>query len=63
LSKETPSELVAYRYREKFGLSYNDFVKEPLDVLLVNLKIMSLEAEYSEGEAKRAEWRAKHGSK
>jgi len=44
-------------------LNYNDFVDEPLDVLLVNLKIMSLEADYSEGETKKAEWKAKHGSK
>lgn len=48
-------ELAEYRYREKFHLSYEAMMNEPLDRFFTNIKIMQLEGEKSRIEQKRSE--------
>ena len=38
-----PKELIEFRYRERFHLSYKEMMDEPIDTFNVNLKIMEIE--------------------
>jgi hypothetical protein len=46
-------KLQDFRYRERFGLSYEDFLREPFDEFLVNLEIMSAESKLERALAKK----------
>ena len=44
-----------YSYRKEFGLSYFDFIKEPLEEYLRNKEIMGIISEIQRSNQKRAE--------
>lgn len=49
------SRIQTFRYRERFNLSYEDFINEPYEDFLINSEIMSIEAELQERENKKAQ--------
>lgn len=49
-----------YAYRKEFGLSYGDFLKEPLEFYLVNKEIMAIIAEINRANIRKAERDTKH---
>ena len=58
---KAPSSLVAHRYRSEFKLSHKEFMDEPYDILINNLKIMELDSAWAEDKSKRQQM--KYGSK
>jgi len=54
-SKPTPLPLIAYIYRKEFGLSYEEFIREPLDKIMTNIKIMELYKKREKREMQRQE--------
>jgi hypothetical protein len=44
-----------YNYRKEFGLSYRDFVEEPLEEFFINNEVMSAIADLQARERKRLE--------
>lgn len=52
LGKEAPIEYIEYKYREKFLLSKTEYDKQPISVVLNDLKIMQVEGEYTKNNGK-----------
>lgn len=52
-----------FRYRDRFKLSYSDFLEEPIEVYEANKFIMEQEAEIKHDQAKKAERQAKRRSR
>lgn len=52
-----------FRYRDRFKLSYKDFLEEPVEIYEVNKFIMEQEAEIKYEQAKKMERDAKRRSR
>jgi hypothetical protein len=50
-----------YSYRKEFGLSYFDFINEPIEEYLRNKEIMGIISERQRAEQRRLERSAKRG--
>ena len=48
-----------FRYRERLGLSYEEFLKEPFDVFMLNTEIMNVEASIEKAQMKAAKRKGK----
>lgn len=48
-------EMVEYEYRAQFGLSYEEFVNEPLEAYMTNLAIMIAKEKRSQREQRAME--------
>jgi hypothetical protein len=48
-----------YSYRKEFGLSYEEFLKEPWEVYLTNMEIMSIRADIERSYIRKMEREAK----
>ena len=48
-----------YAYRKEFGLSYSDFIKEPVDEYLRNKEIMGIMSDIQRATQKRMERESK----
>ena len=49
-----PEELVEFRYRERLGLTYWEFLEEPFDRFRINMEIINLEGKAAKEAAKKA---------
>lgn len=45
---------IQYQYRKIFKLSYEEYMKEPIDVFYANLRIMDIISQLEKRESKRA---------
>jgi hypothetical protein len=56
----SPRELIEFRYREKFHLSYQELMEEPIHIFYMNLKIMELESQIIQEESQRTTRKARN---
>ncbi len=56
---EAIGHLNSFAYRKEFGLSHEEFIKEPLEAYIINTDIMNIKAEIERRQQKQLERKAK----